>query len=483
MRAAWVPFTGPISPRLQAGIRALIEKGDVAGHEFHGNQWQDGGGGMTDRGMLARTIKNQGLTYQPHTHESPKPGDNVFSVSAYPERGTNHTVKQTTPAMLHKFIEKNADLLDDPKNSFGTWHDKVSGRIFLDVVVLTKSRASAIKIGMKHNQIAAFSFKTMSEVSIKPEARARYVKQDGSESGGLHADDGRGGEEARKRAEVVRADLGAPGDGGGDRGTDGAAADAAEDGVAKGDVVGHEFHGNQWTEGGGDGKPDAQGRYHVEGNLDLAVKLVGEGKDVVLDQPREVAVFMDRLAAIGKEAQSGEKKVYDLCHVSVQNTNLFCAGSMGIARLDMPQLSGKPTPGSRGDALPKDKKGEIDLNDQFAHHLGKNDGVSKEKEDPAYLRPSQRELDGVKVAAIMAKMAAGEMKDRRIWVTKDNYIIDGHHYWAAAVASEYASGKSMSIKVYRTGTTVIPALKEANAFAAKWGIAQRAVGKALVCGI
>jgi hypothetical protein len=241
-----------------------------------------------------------------------------------------------------------------------------------------------------------------------------------------------------------------------------------------------ESGGGQWTSGGaGEPKPDAQGKYHVGNNLDLAVKLIGEGKDVVLEQPRQIATLMDRLAAIGKEAKAaGEKaKIYDLCHVSVPDTNIFCAGNKGIARAEMPQLSGKPLPGSRADGLAKDKHGEVDLSKEFAKHMGDHGGVSKEKEDAAYLRASQRELDGVKVATIMQKIESGEAKDRRIWVTKDNYILDGHHNWAARVALEYATGKTINMKVYRTGTSIIPTINAARKFANDWGLPQRAVGK------
>ncbi len=143
----------------------------------------------------------------------------------------------------------------------------------------------------------------------------------------------------------------------------------------------------RWTSGGGgdsasggigagsDPHNDNQylhsdGKYHVQGDVEAAVRLIGDGKDVVLEQPRELSTLLNRLAAIGKEASaSGEKKVYDLCRVSVEGTNLFCAESAGIARVDMPQLSGAATPGSIADKLPHDSGGGVNATGLFVDRL------------------------------------------------------------------------------------------------------------------
>jgi hypothetical protein len=254
-------------------------------------------------------------------------------------------------------------------------------------------------------------------------------------------------------------------------------------GFAKGDLPGHEFHGNQWTGGAGGIKPDAQGRYHVGKNLTLAVRLIGEGKDVVLEQPRQLSTLMDRLAAIGQKAAAGEKKVYDLCHVSVPGTNLFCSGNKGIARVDMPQFTGKPQPGSKGDSLPKDAKGEVNIGPAFGEHMHELGGsVKEDTEDAAYLRASQRELDGVKIAGMMKAMQEGKVPESPIWVSKDNYIIDGHHRWAAKAALEYASGKPVMMPIHRVSSDIVTVLYEANKFAHEWGVGGRAVGKGDVQG-
>jgi hypothetical protein len=61
-------------------------------------------------------------------------------------------------------------------------------------------------------------------------------------------------------------------------------------------------------------------------NLDLAVRMLAEGKHVRLKQKRQVSTLIDKLAAMVKECEAkGEQAPHiDLCLVSVKNTNLFC---------------------------------------------------------------------------------------------------------------------------------------------------------------
>lgn len=64
---------------------------------------------------------------------------------------------------------------------------------------------------------------------------------------------------------------------------------------------------------------------------------------------------LGRLAKMAKEAKrrGDEAPTFDLCHVSVPHTNLFCAEAVktkefpnGIPRIKMPQFSGFPLSGT-----------------------------------------------------------------------------------------------------------------------------------------
>jgi hypothetical protein len=209
--------------------------------------------------------------------------------------------------------------------------------------------------------------------------------------------------------------------------------------------------------------------------VELAAKLLGEGKRVELNQPREISTLLDRLAALAKEAhEKGEAApTFDLCKVSVKGTNLFCVESKGIPRTQMPQLKGTPLPGSKADQLPKTEKGRIALDNEFVAHLrSKGIPVTHEQEQASYLRASQREMNGANVARIMGEIERGR-KTVPIFVSADNYIIDGHHNWAAVVGADSRDGTlDVEMPVLRIGMQSTEVLEEARKFAADWGLPQ-----------
>jgi ParB-like chromosome segregation protein Spo0J len=59
-----------------------------------------------------------------------------------------------------------------------------------------------------------------------------------------------------------------------------------------------------------------------------------------------------------------------------------------------------------------------------------------------------------------------------IFVSKDGYVIDGHHRWAAQVARDYEDGKGgdLNMKVRVVDMPIMDVLKEANSWADDFGI-------------
>lgn len=222
------------------------------------------------------------------------------------------------------------------------------------------------------------------------------------------------------------------------------------------------------------------------GDVENAAKLLADGKFVELQQPDQVATLLDRLKEIVDDAKAkGESApVYDLCKVSVPGTNLFCVESKGIPRSKMPQLSGKPLPGSKGDALPKNDKGEVDLAPQFMQFL-RDSGIEivEEEVDASHLRASQNELNGAKIAGIASGMEAGKVPDARIFVSDSGYVVDGHHRWAAKVGLEYKTGQPMKQPVNHIKADIIKVLQLANDFAAEWGIPQAGVAASMIASL
>jgi hypothetical protein len=170
---------------------------------------------------------------------------------------------------------------------------------------------------------------------------------------------------------------------------------------------------------------------------------------VELTDSRSVYTLLTKLADIANEAKAkGEKAPnFNLCNVTVAGTNLFCADRTfshdypaGVPRREMPQLAGFPEPGSESDGWPRDTNGEVDGSQQFIdwlHHLGID--VHRGQRPASRLRATQAELIGTKVAGMMLnpQFSPGA---KPIFISKDQYIIDGHHRWAALVGRETHSG-------------------------------------------
>lgn len=182
-----------------------------------------------------------------------------------------------------------------------------------------------------------------------------------------------------------------------------------------------------------------------------ATRALYEGRKVVLDQPREAATLIDHLGQVTKHMIGmGEKApVFNLCNVSVANTNLFCADTKGVPRIKMPQLDREQT------------KAFV----KSLEHQGYT--VTKSHEKASFLRATQNELNGAKVADIAAKLHADpDKKLRRLVVSRDNYILDGHHHWAALIGVDAANNRlgDKDMRVSRVNIGIIDLLHAANKF-------------------
>jgi hypothetical protein len=213
----------------------------------------------------------------------------------------------------------------------------------------------------------------------------------------------------------------------------------------------------------------------VKGDLDLAALLIADGKYVELEQPDEVATLLERLAKMDREG-----KTYDLCKVTVPGTNLFCSKSKGIPRVQMPQLKGVPTPGTRAGKMTPDERGEVDITPMFGEYLRSKGLTLTPKSKPAsHLRATQNELNGSKVAGITGFLrGGGELKPQDFLVSHDNYIVDGHHRWASQVAVDTVDNDlgDVEMDVIEVNAGIGTILHEANEFAKEMGIPQAAVG-------
>ena len=151
----------------------------------------------------------------------------------------------------------------------------------------------------------------------------------------------------------------------------------------------------------------------------------------------------------------------DVTEISVAGTMLFGDDGMGIARKDMPQI-------------------DKDLRPQFLKDLEK-DGITAETEkiDPKTLKPVQKEVSGSRSGAIYNKYREeGKIPEQeRILISKDGFVIDGHHTWAASVAFSF-DNPSAKIPVYRLSVNAQEALDASLAWTQSKGIEGQAIDAA-----
>lgn len=205
--------------------------------------------------------------------------------------------------------------------------------------------------------------------------------------------------------------------------------------------------------------------------------------------PREdlapVATRIEDLARMGQEAKAkGEDAPnFNLCQVSIPGTNLFCGEHKGIPRAEMPQFKGQPEPGSEASKLPRDKNGEVDTEEMFKQML-ERDGIKVSEPQaipPDQLRSTQSELVGVKVAGMSKVLDAGpehpayKAITAPIYVSRDGYVLDGHHRWAAIVAHNASNpDKPIEMQVRVIDEDIEPLVKRSNKFAEEIGIRPKA---------
>ena len=208
---------------------------------------------------------------------------------------------------------------------------------------------------------------------------------------------------------------------------------------------------------------------------------------------------LEKLKSITKEND------VDLCSIAVPGTNLFCSGNKQIPRDEMPQLKSKVIPGGKADELVKAGKLEIDAKNGEVNTEGlfktmlEKEGITMKDPEPRQvtsLKATQNQLVGSKVN-MFAKVLAGDQpfegkelpkEDLQKWqnalrepiiVSKDGYILDGHHRWAALVQHDIANGGSgdveMDVKEVDMGATEL--VDKTNKFTTDMGLQVKSAGK------
>lgn len=168
----------------------------------------------------------------------------------------------------------------------------------------------------------------------------------------------------------------------------------------------------------------------------------------------------------------------NLCDVTVPGTNLYCDDNLGIPREEMPQFKGKPQPGTPAAEMAVDKNGEVDTEPLFKKMLEEKGVKVVQTEVPSdKLKATQSELVGAKVVGMMGALEENPEHPSitaPIYVSRDGFVVDGHHRWAAIAAFNAKNpDKQIPMKVQVIDMDIKDAIPMCNKFAEEQGVAAK----------
>lgn len=152
-----------------------------------------------------------------------------------------------------------------------------------------------------------------------------------------------------------------------------------------------------------------------------------------------------------KKIKQGIENAADLC----QTKPSVCKDNLGIERADMPQV-------------PEDVQPKF-----LAHLAAKGHDAKHTSLKPGQLKATQKEINADKVMGMAAAVKSGKLnlRDRAIIVSSDNYVLDGHHRWAALLVSDPGEPMpviqvDMPIKQLLKESLAFPGIKSGQGFGA-----------------
>ena len=110
---------------------------------------------------------NGGFTVHAVTGRRPTSG---YALSIYKDRETTKPVKDLELIDLVQFAKANEDLLRQPDNYFGVWHDPKSNLVYMDISIVVRSAAEAERLGRQNQQGSYFDLEEGQLVDIEEEA-------------------------------------------------------------------------------------------------------------------------------------------------------------------------------------------------------------------------------------------------------------------------------------------------------------------------
>jgi hypothetical protein len=154
----------------------------------------------------------------------------------------------------------------------------------------------------------------------------------------------------------------------------------------------------------------------------------------------------------------------DITNMRIKGQDAFSNDNLGAERINMPQLDA------------------ADQEDFLAYAKRLGVGYKEAVATPQQLHPIQAEMDMGDVGKIKASWLDPELRkkygmdDQFLFVTRDGYVLDGHHRWSSALLAEMQSGKPINLKVMVLDMDHEDALKFVNEYNDHVGITRQMVG-------
>jgi hypothetical protein len=111
-----------------------------------------------------------GFSYQPTLATSPREG---FAVSAFEGAESVYKADELTEDDIVNYLLKHQEKFRDTRTHFGAWHDKESGKIYLDLSVVVGSGDEASQIAREHHQEGYYDLTAGKTVIVKSDSERR----------------------------------------------------------------------------------------------------------------------------------------------------------------------------------------------------------------------------------------------------------------------------------------------------------------------
>jgi len=184
---------------------------------------------------------------------------------------------------------------------------------------------------------------------------------------------------------------------------------------------------------------------------DLVMRGMGKGPHAAKDKARAAKEPKKTLKSRAKNVARGMGVDPDNV---MRGMGFKEASELDELKIDMPKKGA-------GLGITRDKMPQVDEKDYpeyFAYLKEKGITLKKGKEDPNKLKPIQKEFAKIGVEKSLDKMLAKKDNAKFIIVSKDDYIVDGHHRWLAA-----KNGRQQ-LNVMRANVNMKELLKATNEF-------------------